>query len=303
MKTTMNHRLLSAGLVTLAMTAGVGMVSCKRIAQEANESKSVEGLLSNGEDAPARMACGPVPMTVDTPEAARNRAYVSLPPAMQAKDIASAMKLHYKLVDNPSSDCPKAWADKVEQYGESPATLNTDACWVAEKGDDGNLRPVIYLKKDAQSIHENLLRMTTYAFAEWYIDKLYAPAIASVAPVSDADIAFKAFVDQFIANRAMLTASVVDELSASAKTKSVVDTAIGIWKVVDAAALKKNPDYQNFVLAETIDAMYCSPQTARCDGGADMCFKKNGLPRTQDLFEKTMGGFFGTPWFDRVAVE
>lgn len=136
-----------------------------------------------------------------------------------------------------------------------------------------------------------MIAQATLAYTEFYIDYLLGRAIDQAKQngisLRKGEAQVAKFVDDFRIARLLLAKAFNDDMHDSGN-RAVINRYAQLFSASESM-LHESVDYQNYILAQLVDAYYCSNKTAHQ-------FNLNPLVRTRGAFLQFVD-FFGAPWY------
>ncbi|MEY4630300.1 MAG: hypothetical protein RIQ81_420 [Pseudomonadota bacterium] len=262
---------------SLALSMSLVVAGCKLFTNQGAGRKSIDVVSSGDPALRSGQACGPGTLANGTPEEAVIRSAAALPPflASQFSDLSAT----YRLSDDPGADCAKAMSSmpQASLSAAEQAVIKDNrvaglrACWIvpADESSKVSQPPQVVLGKGVQDIHKGLIVTSYYAFAEWYIDRVFGPAVDklqtdSAGKAAETELGSKgeqliSVVTKFREVRKSLAEAVLSDLAAAGKNDVIAryEQDFGAAQ----ASLPASIAFQNFIAAEFTDTWYCNVAT------------------------------------------
>ncbi len=170
-----------------------------------------------------------------------------------------------------------------------------DACWRLGHDSVGRSFPQVLIQRDPAALHRNLIPMTVAAFAEFYIDDVFGPALDQSKiegkKLRPEEEQLAQFVVDFRRSRQLLTQALIDDYRSAG-----LNLALSAWAdrfQTSTDALGDSKAFQNFVLAGLTGSYYCNAESAAQ-------FNANEFIRIRSAFIG-MADFWGKPWYADAA--
>ncbi len=245
---------LNSNRFALVLCAAASFASCNRTPEAGSTVASLDNFATGSSQSETTNSCGSsydgsgtLPAHVEA-----LRSYVSAPNDDSRNAVLGVLTVVPKPLMAPFflnggkiviSDKAKTIckADSLSPQERALLGGNTAAaCWhqpVAGKA------PQIVISNDPVVIRHSLLRLFGYVYTEFFADR------ASQSAQLQADPAWKAALDGFVAVRTGLAAAFVSDLQASGN---------GVPAHIKAIQNASESRFENFVFAEALDSYYCS---------------------------------------------
>lgn len=288
-------------ILVASLLGAASLVGCKMTSTDQSNKKSIDAVATGDQSLRSNVACGPGSMANSNVSEAVVRSYVALPPflQMQYPDLNQS----FRISEQPAKDClisfkgmPAAGMSTAEQGFMKGDRLDAlKACWVAPVPAPGETQePRILMGATLQDVHNSMIVTSFYAFAEWYMDRVFGPAIAAAGSTQGKDLGTKgedliAFVAEFSSARKAIAAAVIADLEKAGKADVIAKYEQDFS--APAASLSANVGFQNFVSAEFTDTWYCSVETH------ESLVNSTVFPKTREAYAGT-AKLLGKAWFE-----
>jgi hypothetical protein len=263
--------VINIGTLLMALTSLAG---CKFFGVERTSNKSIDVVVTGDLALRSNQSCGPATLADSSSADAVVRASASLPPFLRAQ--FPDLSVTYRLSDDPAADCARGFASmpQASMSASEQAVIKDNriaslkACWLVPADSSSNVAPLprIILGNDRQGIHKGLIVTTYYAFAEWYVDRVFGPAVEKLQAGGDQQknlgtkgAELVTFVSKFREARKSLAEAVLADLAAAGKIDVISRYEQDF--AASQASLPASVSFQNFIAAEFTDSWYCNVST------------------------------------------